>query len=101
MNLFTSFSFSFFSFRLKLELEDRRRLESNIEALDEKLKLTCGVLSKTQALLLTERNNSQQLALHIDLLKVSSNNLYFYLSLFYFSRNNMKWIEKNLIFCYP
>lgn len=61
---------SLYFFSLKLELEDRGRLESTVEAMEEKLKLANAVLSRTQALLLTERNNCQQLALHIDLLKV-------------------------------
>lgn len=39
--------------------------------MEENLRMTNNVLSRTQALLLNERNNCQQMALHIDLLKVS------------------------------
>jgi hypothetical protein len=39
--------------------------------MEENLRMTNSVLSRTQALLLKERNNCQQMALHIDLLKVN------------------------------
>ncbi len=55
---------------MKIQFADREKLEMRIQSMEENLKLANGVLSRTQALLLTERNNSQQLALHIDLLKV-------------------------------
>lgn len=54
---------------LRFQLEERQQLESKIESLEENLRLTNGVLGRTQALLLTERNNCQQMALHIDLLR--------------------------------
>ena len=60
-----------FSCSLKFHFEDRENLESKIDSMEESLRMTNGVLSRTQALLLTERNNCQQMALHIDLLKVN------------------------------
>lgn len=60
-------------FSLKSQIQDREKLEMKIEAMEENLRLTNCLLSKTQVLLLTERNNCQQMALHIDLLKVSLN----------------------------
>lgn len=51
-------------------MEDRYQLEEKLESSEEKLHSVQSVLSHTQALLLIERSNSQQLALHIDLLQV-------------------------------
>lgn len=65
------FFFDQFYCSLKFQFEDRENLESKIDSVEENLRITNGVLSRTQALLLTERNNCQQMALHIDLLKVS------------------------------
>ncbi len=56
---------------LKFQFEDRENLESRIDSMEENLRMTNNVLSRTQALLLKERNNCQQMALHIDLLKVN------------------------------
>ena len=55
---------------LRSEMEDRCQLEGKIYSTEEKLRTVQGVLSQTQTLLLVERSNSQQLALHIDLLQV-------------------------------
>ena len=82
---------------MKLQIEDRDKLEMKLQSMEENLKLTNSVLSRTQALLLTERNNSQQLALHIDLLKVEKMFFKIFDSkifIFNFNRNNMKWIGK-------
>ena len=58
--------------RLKLEIEDRRQLEDKLHETQEQLHAVKSVLSRTQSLLLTERSNSQQLALHIDILRVNA-----------------------------
>jgi hypothetical protein len=64
--------------------------------MEENLRMTNCVLSRTQALLLKERNNCQQMALHIDLLKVNLTlNYEKYVSIKLFFRNNMNWIVTN------
>lgn len=69
--MFVTSSLHFIYYRLRFQLEERQQLESKIESLEENLRLTNGVLGRTQALLLTEHNNCQQMALHIDLLRVN------------------------------
>lgn len=58
--------------RLKLEIEQRSQLEAKVQAAEEQLHSVKSLLSRTQALLLNERSNSQQLALHIDILRVQN-----------------------------
>lgn len=55
---------------LRSEMENKSELEEKLYSTEEKLRTMQSVLSHTQALLLVERSNSQQLALHIDLLQV-------------------------------
>ncbi len=57
--------------RFKVELEDRRRLEQKLHATEQELHSVKALFSRTQALLLKERSNAQQMALHIDILRVN------------------------------
>lgn len=63
---------------LKRELCDHAHLHAEFQEREEKLQAVSSVLSETQALLLVERTNSQQMALHIDLLKVKLLHVSFY-----------------------
>ena len=54
------------------ELQERIPQELMLEKAEGKIRSLTDVLSRTQALLLVERNNSQKMALHIDFLLVNN-----------------------------
>lgn len=63
-------SFSFLFSSINCQLKEKLPQELLIEKAEEKIHNLTDVLSRTQALLLVERNNSQKMALHIDFLLV-------------------------------